>query len=64
MALPGILADRVYVIDTSSVIEVRRLLSQANRARVDAVFARLSQLVREGALRFPAQVCEELVRGH
>lgn len=64
MTLPGILADRVYVIDTSSVIEVRRLLSQANRARIDAVFQRLTQLVHEDALCFPMQICDELARGH
>jgi hypothetical protein len=64
MTLPGLLPERIFVIDTSSVIEVRRLFSQANRAARERVYERLSQLVRTGSLTFPELVCEELARGH
>jgi hypothetical protein len=51
-------ATVVWVIDTSSICEVRRL-PNANKA---AVFARLDALVTAGRLVFPPEVLEELKR--
>ena len=53
------MADPVWVIDTSSIIEIRRSVPNAQRRKL---FARLSELVREGRLKFPKQVLEELRR--
>jgi hypothetical protein len=55
---------RIFVIDTSSVIHVRRLLSQAKRPELDMVYRRLGDLVNDGRLVFPQQVYEELKRGN
>jgi hypothetical protein len=52
-------AGRVWVIDTSSIIAVRRL-QPANDA--PKVFAKLTELVRAERLFFPPQVLDELER--
>ena len=56
--------SRVYVIDTSSIIEPRRLLAQEKAAEKDRVYGALGTLVGEGTLMFPPQVYEELDRFH
>ncbi|MBI1876124.1 MAG: DUF4411 family protein [Acidobacteria bacterium] len=53
------MADPVWIIDTSSIIEIRRSVPVTDRARL---FARLTTLVQEGRLKFPKQVIEELRR--
>jgi hypothetical protein len=53
------MADPVWVVDTSSIIEIRRSVPNADRR---AVFRRLSALVSEGRLKFPKQVVDELRR--
>jgi hypothetical protein len=53
------LADVVWVIDTSSIIEVRRSVPMAVRR---ATFAALTQLVNESRLVYPPEVLAELER--
>ena len=53
------MADPVWVVDTSSIIEIRRSVPNAERRQL---FSRLSALVGEGRLKFPRQVLEELRR--
>lgn len=48
-----------FVIDTSSLIEVRRIVP---KARVPAVLRALTRLVDAGKLVFPAEVDDELDR--
>jgi hypothetical protein len=64
MTLPGVLPEQVFVIDTSSILELRRILSQATPLQRQRAFDRLSAECRTGALCFPAPVSEELERGH
>ena len=52
-------ATVVWIIDTSSIAQVRR--SIANH-RKGSVFDQMGRLVQEGRLAFPAQVVEELER--
>lgn len=52
---------RLWVVDASTLIEVRRSGLPARR-QVD-VFSRLTRLVETGQLIFPPQVLEELERG-
>jgi hypothetical protein len=56
--------ERLYVIDTSSVIDVRRLLSPASVAELKRVYDQLTRIVVSGRLVFPVQVVEELEWGH
>jgi uncharacterized protein DUF4411 len=51
----------VWVIDTSSVTEVRR---KVPRPEQPAVYRELEMLARQGHLVFPAQVLNELRRAH
>src|SRR5437870_5234052 len=53
------MADSVWVIDTSSIIEIRRSVPNVDRRDL---FSRLSALVVEGRLKFPKQVVDELRR--
>jgi len=53
---------RLYVIDTSSIIEPRRLLANEKRSVQARVYAALGNLVDTGELMFPVQVYEELHR--
>ena len=53
----------VYVIDTSSVIQVRPIMAQQTRARVTAAYARLIALAHTGVLRFPRGVIDEIKVG-
>jgi hypothetical protein len=55
---------RLFVIDTSSIIEPRRLLSRETAAERNRVYRALGALVEEGRLFFPSQVYEELERWH
>jgi hypothetical protein len=55
MALVGV----VWVIDTSSIIEVRRAVPVAVRKKT---FAGLTQLVNENRLAYPPEVLDELER--
>jgi hypothetical protein len=57
-------SERVYVIYTSSVIEIRRRMSQATKAELKAVFDKLGTLVDGGTLFFPQQVYGELEQGN
>jgi predicted nucleic acid-binding protein len=50
------MADSVWVVDTSSIIEIRRSVPNADRREL---FGRLSALVGEGRLKFPTQVVDE-----
>ena len=49
----------LWVIDTSSVAEVRRSIENAKKPQV---FARMGTLVRDGRLIFPKQVVDEFER--
>src|SRR5450631_3184242 len=51
--------DVVWIIDTSSIIEVRRAIENSKKADV---FERMGVLVEEGRLIFPKQVLEEMER--
>ena len=52
-------ADVIWVIDTSSIIEVRRAVPVVVRK---ATFAALTRLVNDGRLTYPAEVLKELER--
>jgi hypothetical protein len=52
--------DVIWVIDTSSVAEIRRSIENSKKANV---FSRMGTLVQEGRLVFPKQVVDELQRG-
>lgn len=54
------MSETVWVIDMSSILQVRYSFGVEQRPQV---FARLSALVAEGRLRFPKQVADELRRG-
>lgn len=49
----------IWVFDTSGIIEINGV----PRAERPALLAKLTELVREGRLRMPRQVVEELKRG-
>ena len=51
--------DEIWVIDTSSVLEVRRIFPGSQPG---PIYEALSQLVSDGKLVFPAQVYDELKR--
>jgi hypothetical protein len=53
------LSDVVWVIDTSSIIEIRRAVPVAVRR---TTFAGLTQLVNDGRLTYPLEVLKELER--
>ena len=53
----------VFVIDTSSVIEVRRLMSQERTTNVTAVYTQLIRLAKAETLRFPKGVIDEIKAG-
>ena len=53
------MAGPVWVVDTSSILEIRRSVQRVQRTYV---LERLSALVAEGRLRFPKQVLDELQR--
>lgn len=53
------MAGPIWVIDTSSILEVRRAVERAHRPDV---LQKLSALVAEGRLKFPKQVLDELQR--
>ncbi len=57
MPAPG----EVWVVDTSSITEVRR---KVPRPEQPAVYRELEALVRKGHLVFPVQVLDELKRAH
>ena len=63
-AAPGEPDQRVYIIDTSSILEARRLLARAPLTDLKRVYKALAGLVEQGVLRYPAEVYEELLRGH
>lgn len=52
-------ATAVWVIDTCSIVEVRRKVQTSKQA---AVYRRLKKRVEEGSLVFPVQVYDELKR--
>ncbi len=52
-------AGEIWIIDTSSVNEVRRLFKLSQR---EAIYKALSELVADGKLVFPTQVFDELDR--
>jgi hypothetical protein len=51
--------DVIWVIDTSSIAEIRRSIENSKKAKV---FERMGDLVQEGRLTFPKQVVSELGR--
>ena len=51
--------DEIWVIDTSSVLEVRRIIPQTQH---QSVYDALSAMVADGHLVFPSQVFDELKR--
>lgn len=55
----ALIATDFWVFDTSSIIEVRRLIPRAERR---AVFDKLTNLVNADALVYPPQVLPELAR--
>jgi Domain of unknown function (DUF4411) len=52
----------IWVIDTCSVIEIRRTSLQIPRAKQPAIYRALTALVTEGILVYPRQVLAELER--
>jgi hypothetical protein len=52
-------AEVIWVIDTSSVIAIRRSIENTKKAQV---FNRMTAIVQAGRLRFPRQVLDELER--
>ena len=54
-------AVQIFVIDTSSIIQVRRL-ANATTVQVTSIYSRLEDLARDHGLLFPRQVLEELGR--
>src|SRR5262245_39928579 len=52
-------SDIVWIIDTSSIVEIRR--SVENTRKVE-VYSKLTELVGQGRLLFPRQVLDELER--
>lgn len=58
MTIPG--AQRAWIIDTSSIVEVRRAY---RREEQPVVYARLTRLVDQGVLFFPREVLNELRDG-
>ena len=63
MTPPGSATETIYVVDTSSVLEIRRLFSQLSRFELKSVYDKLNPLVNNGTLLFPIQVCQELAFG-
>lgn len=55
------MADPIWVIDTSSIIQVRRLVGLDDRQK-KAIYEQLSARVTAGSLIFPKKVLEELER--
>jgi hypothetical protein len=54
----------VFVVDTSSIIEVRqKIMAQQTTAKVTAVYAKLITFARRGVLPFPRGVIEEIKVG-
>ena len=51
--------DELWVADTSSIVEVRRIVRRQDQ---DGVFRALSQLVNDDVLIYPVQVVKELER--
>ena len=53
----------IWVVDTSSIIEIRRSVPNVRR---QSVFGSMSALVTDGRLMYPKQVVDELERrfGH
>lgn len=56
--MPG--GSQMFVLDTSSLLDVRKVFGQADERRV---FAVLTTLVKGGQIVYPAQVGEEILRG-
>jgi hypothetical protein len=57
-------AADVFVVDTSSIIEVRqKIMAQQTMERVTAVYGKLIMLAQRGVLRFPKGVVEEIMVG-
>lgn len=56
----GASARQVFVVDTSSIIQVRQLMSQETRPTVTAVYAKLISLAQRGTLCFPKGVIDEI----
>jgi hypothetical protein len=52
---------KVWVIDTSSIIDLRHLPGKTNRSR-NAVFDALTEFVEQGRLFYPPQVLAEVLR--
>lgn len=52
--------QEIWVVDTSAVTQVRRLVPVEQRKNV---FARLSEQIEGGRLAFPRQIFDELERG-
>ena len=53
----------VFVVDTSSIIQVRQLMAQEPKTRVTAVYAKLIGLSQRGVLCFPKGIIEEIKVG-
>src|SRR5258706_1411067 len=64
MTPPEPAAETVYVIDTSSVTEIRRQFSQLSRSELKSLYEKLNPLVNIGILLFPIQVYQELEYGN
>src|ERR1044071_7515938 len=64
MTPPDPAAETIYVIDTSSVTEIRRQFSQLSRSDLRALYEKLSPLVNNETLLFPIQVYRELEYGN
>ena len=63
MTPPEPAAETIYVIDTSSITEIRRQFSQLSKPELKSVYDKLSPLLNNGTLLFPIQVYQELEYG-
>lgn len=56
-------AGELFVVDTSSIIQVRQIMAQQTRPKITAVYAKLISLAQRGVLRFPKGVIDEIQVG-
>lgn len=55
--------EDVFVLDTSSLIQIRRLMSQESKARLTMVYDAVTKLAQRGVIAFPQAVIDEIKHG-
>lgn len=53
-------SDDTFVVDTSSIIQVRQIMAQQTTSKITGVYAKLIRLGQNGLLRFPKSVIDEI----